>query len=59
MDARSLAATLQAARVNLLPEDADHRTPWESGADAESLIAYEHEMIRRSAANMRALGVME
>ena len=59
MDARALAETLRAARVNMLAEEADYRTPWESGADGETLIAYEQEMIRRSAANMRALGVME
>jgi len=59
MDARALAETLRVARTNLLPEDADYRTPWEAGAPGESLIAYEHEMIRRSAANMRTLGLME
>jgi sugar phosphate isomerase/epimerase len=58
-DARSLAETLQAARVNLLPEDEDHRTPWEREAPGEELLAYEQDMIRRSAANMRSLGLME
>jgi 3-oxoisoapionate decarboxylase len=56
-DARALAETLQAARVNLLPEDEDHRTPWERGAGGEELLAYEHDMIHRSAANVRALGL--
>ena len=59
MDARALAETLRAARVNLLPEEADHRTPWEAGATGEDLIAYERAMMLRSAANMRALGLME
>jgi sugar phosphate isomerase/epimerase len=59
MDARALAETLRAARVNLLPEDADHRTPWEAGADGRVLLAYEREMMHTSAANMRALGLME
>jgi sugar phosphate isomerase/epimerase len=58
-DARSLAETLQAARVNLLPEDEDFRTPWEREAPSEELLAYEQDMIRRSAANMRSLGLME
>ena len=58
-DARALAETLLAARVNLLPEDADHRTPWERQSSGEDLIAYERDMMRRSAANMRALGLME
>lgn len=54
--AEALAACLAAARVNHLPEDADYRTPWERGADSE-LAAYELHMIRRSAANMAALGL--
>ncbi len=58
-DARSLAEALRAARVNLLPEDEDYRTPWESKAAGEALIAYERDMMQKSAANMRALGLME
>jgi 3-oxoisoapionate decarboxylase len=56
--ARELAACLRAAQVNRLAEDADYRTPWERGEDGE-LEAYELAMIRRSAANVRALGIME
>ncbi|MEZ5667371.1 MAG: sugar phosphate isomerase/epimerase [Alphaproteobacteria bacterium] len=56
-DARALAACLAAARHNRLPEDADYRTPWERGEDS-ALVDYELAMIRRSAANMRALGLM-
>jgi sugar phosphate isomerase/epimerase len=55
-DAEALARCLAAARVNHLPEDADYRTPWEKGEDG-GLIDYELAMIRRSAANMRALGL--
>jgi len=58
-DARALAETLNAARVNLLPEDADYRTPWEREAPAAELVAYERDMMLSSAANMRALGLME
>ena len=58
-DARALAEALYAARVNHLPEDEDHRTPWERGSDHEELLAYERNMILTSAANMRALGLME
>lgn len=57
MDARNLAAALAAARLNRLPDEADTRTPWERNADNE-LVDYELAMIRRSAANMRALGLM-
>jgi sugar phosphate isomerase/epimerase len=56
--AEALAACLHAARRNRLPDDADWRTPWETGEDG-ALVDYELEMIRRSAANMRALGLMQ
>jgi sugar phosphate isomerase/epimerase len=55
--AEELAACLLAARRNRLPDDADWRTPWERGED-DVLVEYELEMIRRSAANMRELGIM-
>jgi 3-oxoisoapionate decarboxylase len=55
--ARDFAAALAAARVRRLPDDADFRTPWERQADGE-LVDYELAMIRRSAANMRALEIM-
>ncbi len=57
MNALDFAATLAAAQRNRLPEDADYRTPWEKTADSE-LEDYELQMIYRSAANMRALGLM-
>lgn len=55
--ASALAACLCAAQANRLPEDADVRTPWERGDDA-ALESYELDMIRRSAANMRSVGIM-
>jgi sugar phosphate isomerase/epimerase len=55
--AEALAACLAAARRNRLADDADFRTPWERGDDG-ALEEYELAMIRRSAANMRALGIM-
>jgi 3-oxoisoapionate decarboxylase len=54
--AEALAACLAAARVNRLPDDADFRTPWERGGDG-AIEAYELAMIRRSADNMRAIGL--
>jgi sugar phosphate isomerase/epimerase len=54
--AESLARCLAAAHVNRLLDDADYRTPWERQED-DALVDYELAMIRRSAANMRALGV--
>jgi 3-oxoisoapionate decarboxylase len=58
MAAGDFAATLAAARVNRLDDHEDFRTPWERGADGE-IEEYELQMIRRSAANMRAAGLME
>jgi sugar phosphate isomerase/epimerase len=58
-DARALAEVLAAARVNHLPEDEDHRTPWERGSDHEELLAYERNMMLSSAQNMRDLGLMK
>lgn len=55
--ASALAACLLAARRNRLADDADWQTPWEKGED-DKLVAYELEMIRRSAANMKKLGIM-
>ena len=54
--APALAACLAAARVNRLADDADFRTPWESGDDG-AIVDYELTMIRRSASNMRAIGL--
>jgi len=55
--AEALARCLSAARRNHLAENEDYRTPWERGDDA-ALEAYEMVMIRKSVANMRALGIM-
>ena len=54
--ASAFAACLAAARVNRLADDADTRTPWERGEDA-AIADYELAMIRRSARNMRAIGL--
>jgi sugar phosphate isomerase/epimerase len=55
--AEELAACLLAARRNRLPDDAEWHTPWERQDDG-ALVEYELNMIRRSAANMKALGIM-
>jgi 3-oxoisoapionate decarboxylase len=54
--APELAACLASLRVNRLPDDADFRTPSERGED-EAIETYELAMIRRSAANMRGIGL--
>jgi len=57
--ATDLASCLRAARRNRLADDADWRTPWERNEDGESLIRFEMDMIRRSASNMKAIGLMQ
>jgi sugar phosphate isomerase/epimerase len=54
--APAFAACVAAARVNRLADDDDARTPWERGDDA-AIVDYELAMIRRSAGNMRAIGL--
>jgi len=57
--ATDLASCLHAARRNRLADDADWRTPWERNEDGETLIRFEIDMIRRSAANMKTIGLMQ
>jgi sugar phosphate isomerase/epimerase len=54
--ASALAACLAAARVNRLGDEEDSRTPWERREDS-AIADYELAMIRRSAGNMRAIGL--
>jgi 3-oxoisoapionate decarboxylase len=58
MAAAQLGPCLAAARRNRLADDADYRTPWERNDSPEAIISYELEMVRRSAANMRAIGLL-
>ena len=55
--AAALAACLRAAQHNRLAEGSDYRTPWERGED-HALVDYELAMIRKSAANMKTLGLL-
>jgi len=54
--ASAFAACLAAARVNRFADDTDIRTPWERGDD-DAIAGYELAMIRKSARNMRAIGL--
>jgi sugar phosphate isomerase/epimerase len=56
-DAAAVARCIAATTVNALAPDADYRTPWERGEDG-AIAVYELDMLRRSAANMRALGIL-
>jgi sugar phosphate isomerase/epimerase len=57
-DASALAAALLAARRNHLAEGADYRTPWEKQEDGDTLINFELQQVRKSAQNLKALGLM-
>jgi sugar phosphate isomerase/epimerase len=57
-DASALAAALLAAQTNRLADADDYRTPWEKQEDGATLVAYELQQVRKSAANLKALGLM-
>jgi sugar phosphate isomerase/epimerase len=56
--ARELGPCLADARRSLIAEESDYRTPWERGAAPGEIVDYELAMIRRSAGNLRRLGLM-
>lgn len=56
-DDAAVARCIEATKINPLAADADYRTPWEKGED-DKIEAWELSQIRRSAANMRALGIL-
>ena len=43
-------------KEDLIPTDADYRTPWERGADGAALLDYERHEIQASIANLIELG---
>ena len=55
--AEDLAACLLAAQKNRYAPGEDYRTPWQRNADHE-LVDYELGQYRKSAANLKALGLM-
>jgi sugar phosphate isomerase/epimerase len=58
-DASELGVMLGRLRTAMLPDDADCRTPWEKGDGGEALVEYETQQVRRSLANVRAMGICE
>lgn len=59
VDVRQFSKALATARVRRFGEEDDWRTPWETEAPAEQIVAYEMEQVRRSAENLRAMGLMK
>ena len=56
--AESLAKGLKAARVKMMREDEEWRTPFELGAAPEAIVEYEMEQLHRSADYLRQIGVI-
>jgi sugar phosphate isomerase/epimerase len=56
-DASELGVMLGRLRLRALDETADYQTPWEKGEDGAALVSFELAQVRRSVANMRALGI--
>jgi hypothetical protein len=54
--ASELAVMLGRLREKCLRPDADYRTPWESNAPPETVIAYERAQVNRSLEHLRASG---
>jgi sugar phosphate isomerase/epimerase len=55
--ARALAAGLAAARVRRLGEDDAWQTPWEAEADGAEIVRYETDMLHKSVANLKQMGL--
>ena len=53
-----LATALGRLQHRKLREDADWRTPWERGVHGKPLVDYEMAQIRRSAENLKAIGII-
>jgi 3-oxoisoapionate decarboxylase len=54
--ATELGVMLGRLRGTALRDDADCRTPWEAGVTGDALVEYETAQVRRSIANVRAIG---
>jgi sugar phosphate isomerase/epimerase len=56
--AESLAKGLKAARVKMMAEDEDWRTPFELGAAPEEIVRYEMGQLHRSSDYLKKMGLM-
>jgi sugar phosphate isomerase/epimerase len=54
--AQQFSKCLAAARCKPLPDQEDHRTPWERHAPPDQITAYELDQVRQSVSNLRTLG---
>lgn len=57
-EVRQFSKALAAARVRRYRDDEDWRTPWEQERPPAEIVAFELGQVERSAANLRALGLM-
>ena len=58
-DASEVGVMLGRLRTAMLPDAADYRTPWEKGESDGTLGDLEMAQVRRSLANVRALGICQ
>ena len=57
--ASELGIMLGRLRWSRIPDEADHRTPWEHGESGAALVDFEVSQIRQSVANVRGMGIVE
>lgn len=57
-DAEELRTAIERLKTKRLDDNADYRTPWERGESTAVVVDYEMEQLRKSVANLRALGWM-
>ncbi len=55
---RELRIALDRLKTKRLDDNADYRTPWESNRSTSAIVDYELEQLRKSVANLKALGWM-
>ncbi len=53
-----LRIALDRLKTKRLDDNADYRTPWESNQSTSAIVDYELEQLRKSVANLKALGWM-
>ena len=56
--AGELQVALDRLKTKRLDDNADYRTPWELNQPTSAVVDYELEQLRRSVANLKALGWM-
>jgi len=56
--ATELRTALERLKTKRLNDNAEYRTPWETGQHTPAIVEYEMAQLRKSVDNLRALGWM-